>query len=148
MKRLLQVAGLSIGLTLAPMAALADVYRPSSSLELGLKLSGSPAPLGCIASSDGGVYNNHTTTGACSAFNNTGAALKGKLLLVYAPVAGRVLPGTTNAASVSATAGAATAGVPLKAGERVTLIMLNNQGWLAWLPAASGGAPLEVWELQ
>lgn len=134
-------------LALAPLVASADTYRPDTPLLLALRLSGTPIPLGCISSSDGAAYNNHTTSGGgCSAFENTGIALKGKTLLVYAAAAGRILPGTANTASTTATAGGATAGVPVKAGERVVIVMGNTYGWLAWKPDASGNS-LEVWEL-
>lgn len=139
---------LALCLLIAPLVASADYYRPDSVLQLSLRVNGTPIPLGCISSADGASYNNHTTSGGgCSAFNNTGIALEGKTLLVYAAAGGRVLPGTLNTASTVATAGAATAGVPLKAGERAIIVMTNTHGWLAWKPDASGNS-LEVWELQ
>jgi hypothetical protein len=100
-------------------------------------VNGSITFLGTIVSA-GTAINNHTTA---SAFNNTGDALGGKVLLLQATAALYLLPGTSNAASVTSTNG-----VKLGADERVIVTMSGSQGWLAQIPV-SGSANLKVWEL-
>lgn len=134
----------AMGLLIAKVA-LADQAELAtmSQLELEKRLYAVPRPLGVIAST-GTTKNNHDTA---AAFNNTGDALKGKILLLRSSVAARFLPGTANTAATVATAGQATTGVPIAAGERVVVVMTDTYGWVAYLPD-SGSGNLEVWELK
>jgi hypothetical protein len=96
-------------------------------------LSGTPVYLGTIAATT--TKNNHDTT---TAFNNTGAALGGKTLLIQADAACHMRPGTTNAVTVTTGNG-----IYLAALERVVICMGETYGWLAVV----GAANVKVWEL-
>jgi hypothetical protein len=102
-------------------------------------LNGCPSYLGVIVATT--TKNNHDTA---VPFNNTGEALKGKVLLLQSDAAFYLLPGTTNAATV-ATSGATT-GVLVAANERVVMVMGSSYGWVAAV-AVSGTANVKVWEL-
>lgn len=140
-RRTLAVLAAFVFLALAPGHATAQ-RRPNTELDAILRTYGSPIPLGVITS-DGTSKNNHSTA---VAFNNTSNALKGKVLLVYAVVAGVMLPGDANSASTTATTGQATTGVPLVAGQLAIITMHETLGWLAWKATVSGD--LQVWELR
>ncbi len=99
-------------------------------------LNGSPQFLGVIVATT--TKNNHDTA---AAFNNTGDALKAKVLLVQPDAACYVLAGTLNTATVTAANG-----VRLEANEKYVLTMRDSEGWLAGL-AVSGTANIRVWEL-
>ena len=85
--------------------------------------------------------NNHDTA---TPFNNSGDALKGKLLMLQPDTACRVNVGTTNAAA-AATSGA-NKGPHLAADERVQVDMSGSYGWVACV-ADSGTTNLDVYEL-
>jgi hypothetical protein len=110
--------------------------KPLNGLPLADALNGSPTHLGTIVATT--TKNNHDTA---SAFNNTGDALKGKLLMLQPDAACYVLAGTTNAATVTTTNG-----VKLAADERVLIRMRENQGWLACV-SVTGTTNCRVWEL-
>lgn len=82
--------------------------------------------------------NNHDTA---SAFNNTGEALKGKVLLVQPDAACYILAATTNAGTVTTSNG-----LKLIADQTYVIMMTEAHGWLACL-SVSGTANLKVWEL-
>jgi hypothetical protein len=100
-------------------------------------LSGSPSFLGTIVATT--TKNNHDTA---TPFNNTGEALKAKILLIQPDAACYILPGSTNAATVTTANG-----IKLGADERVIITMTSNEGWLCAL-AVSGTANVKVWELR
>jgi hypothetical protein len=121
-------------------------YRPTSQLEVDLRLSGTPIPLGRIFSPDGGVFTNESTQ---TKFANTGVRLKGKVLLLKFDIAGRLLPVIDGDGGVTALPERVNTGVPFVAGERVITTMSNANGDLAWLPDAyAADAGVNVWELQ
>ena len=99
-------------------------------------LNGCPSYLGVIVATT--TKNNHDTA---AAFNNTGEALKGKVLLLQSDAAFYLYPGTTNAATASTTNG-----VLVAANERVVMVMGSSYGWVAAL-SVSGTANVKVWEL-
>lgn len=94
---------------------------------------GAPKFLGTIAATT--TINNHDTA---TPFNNTGDALKNKCLLIQPDADCHVLPGITNAATVTTTNG-----LKIGADERVVLTMGSDMGWLAVV----GAANVKVWEL-
>ena len=98
---------------------------------------GWPSYLGTITST-GTSVNNHSTS---SAFNNTGDALKGRMLQCQADAACYMLPGTTNAAAVTSANG-----VLIPANGTYVVTMGENDGWLAVI-SVSGTANVKVWEL-
>ncbi len=103
--------------------------------------SGAPAFLGKIVSADGGASTNTTTEMGASAFNGTGAALQGKMLLVQCGAVAYLLP-------VSAGDGGVTTatGVKVAADERVILTLTTDLKWLAVLQD-SASTTCRVWEL-
>jgi hypothetical protein len=102
-------------------------------------LRGVPVALGVIASTSGPASkNNHTTS---SAFNNTGEALSGKVLTLYASAAGYIAVGSDN--SVAATSSS----FPIAATTATTFRMRGSDKFLAFI-AASGTANLSVFEAQ
>lgn len=103
-------------------------------------LNGTPVKLGAVVATT--TKNNHDTA---VPFNNTGNALKGKVLLLHASAACNVnFAGADNTATASATATDTTYGVPLSANERVTVSIHNDYGWIAVV----GSATVTVWELK
>lgn len=101
-------------------------------------LSGTAKRLGVIQATT--TKNNHDTT---TAFNNTGEALKGKILLLHADAACNVNFGTANDVIAHATVTNANFGVPVAAGERIIVAMHRDYGWIAVV----GTANVTVWEL-
>lgn len=99
-------------------------------------LNGSPSYLGVIVATT--TKNNHDTA---APFNNTGDALKGRVLLLQPDAACYVLAGILNTATVTTTNG-----VKLQADERVILTMTASQGWLACV-SVTGTTNLKVWEM-
>jgi hypothetical protein len=99
-------------------------------------LSGTPVYKGTIVATT--TKNNHDTA---APFLNTGEALTGKVLLIQSDAAAYILPGTTNAATVTTANG-----VLLGAYDRVVIAMGQSYGWLAGL-SVSGTANIKVWEL-
>ena len=79
--------------------------------------------------------NNHDTA---VPFNNTGEALKGKVLLVQPDAACHILPGLLNTSTVTTTNG-----LKLAADQTYVIMMGSSYGWLAVV----GSASLKVWEL-
>jgi hypothetical protein len=141
MKRLTRVAalaGLAAALCwmLVPLAYAQS--RPAGEFPLVLKLNGSPQFLGVIQSTGASVTNHGTGV----PFNNTGVALKAKVLLLQPDAAGYVLGVTTNNAAVTTANG-----VKLAADERVIVTLLPTEGWLAWI-SSTGTTNLRVWEIQ
>ncbi len=100
-------------------------------------LSGTPKYLGVIDFT-GTSKTNHQAT---SVFNNTGAALTGKTLLLQCSAAVHILPVTTNDGTVTTATG-----VKLAADERVIISMGSTYGWLAAIQT-SGAGNLSFWEL-
>jgi hypothetical protein len=102
-------------------------------------INGSPSFLGVIVATT--TKNNHDTA---AAFNNTGDALKGKMLLLQPDTACwiRVGPLNTQTASATATAGS----IYLAARERVIVGMTRDNGFLACV-AVSGTTNLQVHEM-
>jgi hypothetical protein len=82
--------------------------------------------------------NNHDTA---VPFLNTGQALKGKVLAIYADAACYILAGTANTATVTSTNG-----LPMAAGETKVVVMDSTSGWLACV-SVSGTTNLKVWDL-
>lgn len=116
----------------------------SADLQFALALNGTPRYLGTIVATT--TKNNHDTA---TAFNNTGDALKGKLLLIQPDAACHINFGTTNAitAVTSQTAGAVS--VFIGANERVIVRMdpESGFGWIAAV-AVSGTANVKVFDLK
>lgn len=103
-------------------------------------LYGNPVHLGTIVATT--TKNNHDTS---TVFNDTGDALKGKMLLLQSDAAFYVRAGTVN--TITVTAGTATtAGVKVEAGEKYILSLGRDQGWIACL-SASGTATVQVFEM-
>ena len=98
-----------------------------------------------------GTYDATTTSKtnhqATTVFNNTGVALKGKVLCIYnaGSVDVRWHPTATNDGTTTNTRGA-TFGVPLAPGSFATVRMGETYGWLAVI-ATSSTANVDVWEL-
>ena len=114
--------------------------RLGSLPQLTQALNGSPTFLGVIVATT--TKNNHDTA---TPFNNTGDALKGKVLMLQADAACYVYPGTLNTATVT---GSATGnGVLLAVAERVIVTMAADQGWMACV-SVSGTTNLKIWELK
>jgi hypothetical protein len=111
------------------------VARMKSPSQHALQIDGTPVKLGTIIATT--TKNNHDTA---TPFNNTGDALKGKLLMLQPDAACYVSFGTTNAAT------AATTDVYLAAYERVLISMAENYGWIACV-SVSGTTNLKVWEM-
>lgn len=116
------------------LAALPAAARADGLLQFTMSLNGTPRYLGTIAAST--TKNNHDTA---APFNNTGSGLANKLLLIQCDAAAHILPGTTNATTVTTSNG-----VKLAADERVVVRMEEGYGWLA----AVGAANCKVWELR
>lgn len=100
------------------------------------RLSGTPVLLGTITATT--TKNNHDTA---VPFNNTGAALGGKLVMLQCDSACYVVTGTLNT-----TAATAATGVLLSSYERVVMWLGESYGWVAVLPV-SGTSVVKVWEL-
>jgi hypothetical protein len=98
-------------------------------------LFGAPTRLGVIVATT--TKNNHDTA---SAFNNTGDALAGKLLVIQPDTACYIAVGSLN------TQTAVTTSLKLEANERFVLNMGANHKFLACL-AVSGTTNLQVYEL-
>lgn len=81
--------------------------------------------------------NNDTAT----PFNNSGEALKGKVLLLQPDAACYILPGTLSTTTVTTTNG-----LKVGADQTYVIIMGAGYGFLACL-AVTGTANLKVWEL-
>jgi hypothetical protein len=97
---------------------------------------GSPSYLGTIVATT--TKNNHDTA---TPFNNTGDALKTKMLMVQPDAECYILAGTTNGATVTTGNG-----VYLDANEKFFITMKSGQGWLACVSLA-GTTNLKVWEM-
>lgn len=108
----------------------------SAELHYSRMVNGTPRYLGTIAANT--TTNNHDTA---SPFNNTGMALKGKVLLLQSDAACHVACGTTNAVTVTTSNG-----VKLAADERV-LIHMNEDDGYGWI-AVVGAANVKVFELK
>lgn len=104
---------------------------------LGAAIYGDPVYLGTIAATTTSK-NNHSTG---TAFNNTGEALKGKLLLVQPDVACYVRQVSANDGTASSTNG-----VKLAADQIFYLSMRSTKGWLACV-SVSGTVNLRVFEM-
>lgn len=102
-------------------------------------LYGSPQHLGTIIATT--TKNNHDTA---VPFNNTGDALKGKLLMLQGDAAFHYRAVTTNAGTVT-TGTSGTAGPKAEANEKVYIRVRSNEGWVACL-AVSGTANVQVFE--
>ena len=102
-------------------------------------LNGVPTALGVIVATT--TKSNHDTA---APFNNTGDALKCKVLLLQPDTACWIAFGTTNAvtASTVATAGS----IYLAARQLLPIVMTERHGWIACV-AVSGTTNLQVWEL-
>lgn len=100
---------------------------------------GAPVFLGVVAYTASSV-NNHDTG---APFNDTGDALKGKVLLIQVSTACSVYFGSSNAAAATTANG-----IYLNPNERAIVYMSPSSGW-GWIAAirdtASGN--LRVWEL-
>ena len=105
-----------------------------------LSLNGTPVFLGVIVATT--TKSNHDTA---TPFNNTGEALKGKVLLIQTDTACYVNFGTTNA--VTATGSATGGAVHLADKEKMKVIMNSNYGWIAAV-AVSGTSNVQIWELK
>lgn len=110
-----------------------------------VKYSGSPRFLGAISFTSTSKTNNDAT-----AFNNTGTALCGKVLLLQTDQDVYILPVNTATGAVTSSNG-----IKLLAGVTVTITMddLDSRdeagefyGWLAALRVSADGT-LKVWEL-
>lgn len=99
-------------------------------------LNGCPSYLGVIVATT--TKNNHDTA---VPFNNTGEALKGKVLLFQSDVAFYLYPGTTNAVTATTANG-----IYIAANVVYPLVMGSSYGWVAAL-SSSGTANVRVWEL-
>lgn len=133
MARLKQLTALLVLLACAPALA---ATRPFSLFELTERLYGSPSFLGVVVATT--TKNNHDTA---TPFNNTGEALKAKVLLVQCDAAAYVLAGTANTATVTTANG-----VKLAADEKAYIGMTAAQGWIAFL-SVSGTANCRCWEV-
>ena len=100
------------------------------------RLVGCPTRLGVIICTTS--KNNHDTA---TPFNNTGNALKGKLLVVQPDAACYINAVTANNGT------AATTDLKLDAGEKFYIQMGEDHGWLACI-AVSGTVNLQVYELR
>ncbi len=104
-------------------------------------LYSNPVHLGTIVATT--TKNNHDTA---VVFNDTGDALKGKMLLLQSDAAFYVRAGTVN--TITVTAGTSTpAGAKVEANEKYILNLGQEQGWIACL-SVSGTATIQVFELQ
>lgn len=101
-------------------------------------LNGNPTYLGEIIAGTGAAVNNHTTA---VPFNNTGAALTNKVVLLQGDVAFRVLSEEDNTPSVSSTNG-----VVVGSNDRIAIAMDSTHGWVSVI-AVTGTATVKVWEL-
>jgi hypothetical protein len=126
-------AALVLGLS-AP--ALAQ-ERVSSELGLIRQLNGTPLLLGTITTTT--TKNNHDTA---VPFSNTGNALKGMSVLVQCDGAAFLLPGTTNAVTVTAATG-----VYVEAREKFYMHAFNTYGWIAALSFSGASVACKVWQL-
>lgn len=98
-------------------------------------VNGMPVLLGKIVATT--TINNHDTA---TPFNNTGDALKTKVLLIQADAACHIAFGTTNAVT------ATTANLKLSADSIYTFVMGPDYGWLA-IVSVSGTTNVKVCEL-
>ena len=99
-------------------------------------LNGVPTYLGVVVATT--TKNNHDTA---VPFNDTGEALKGKVIMLQSDAAFYFNAGTVNTGTATTTNG-----VLVAAGERVILVMGSSYGWMACL-AVSGTANIKFWEL-
>jgi hypothetical protein len=99
-------------------------------------LNGVPVYLGVVVATT--TKNNHDTV---AAFNDTGEALKGKVVMMQSDAAFYFNCGTVNTATATTTNG-----VLVAAGERVVMLMGSSYGWIACL-SVSGTANVKFWEL-
>lgn len=104
--------------------------------DLTTTLNGVPTYLGVVVATT--TKNNHDTA---APFNNTGEALKGRVLMMQSDAAFYFNAGITNAITATTTNG-----VLVAAGERVILVMGSSYGWMACL-AVTGTANIKFWEL-
>lgn len=106
-------------------------------------LNGYPLYLGTVDATTTSKTNHEATT----PFNDTGEALKGKVLLIVnaGTVDIRIHPMALNNGVVSNSRGAGF-GVPVGAGERVTVRMGTSYGFMAVI-ATSSTANVDIWEL-
>jgi hypothetical protein len=120
------------------------VAHAGTELQLLIALNGTPRYLGTIVATT--TKNNHDTA---TPFNNTGDALKGKLLLIQTDAACYINFGTTNAITAVSSATTGAVSVKLNADERVIVRMdpESGYGWIAAL-AVSGTANIKVWDLK
>lgn len=109
--------------------------RNMNPVGFGARLNGVPVKLGVIVATT--TKNNHDTA---VPFNNTGNALKGKLLMFQPDAACYLMFGTAN--TITAT----TASVKIAADERVSVSMTEDHGWVACV-SVTGTTNLQVWEM-
>lgn len=112
------------------------ILRNTNPSSMSARLNGTPVLLGTIVATT--TKNNHDTA---VAFNNTGDALKGKLLMLQPDAACYIDFGTAN------TGTATTSAIKLAADERVVVSMTEAHGWVACV-SVSGTTNLRVWELR
>lgn len=104
--------------------------------ELVTNLNGTPNYLGVIVATT--TKNNHDTA---VPFNDTGEALKGKVLLIQPDAVCYIYVGTVNTATATTTNG-----IKVGADERVIIAMGSSYGWLACV-SSTGTTNCRVWEL-
>ena len=102
-------------------------------------LNGVPAFLGVIVATT--TKNNNDTA---APFNNTGEALKGKVILLSPDTACWINFGATSAVTASTTPTAGS--IFVNARERISVIMSETVGWVACV-AVTGTTNLQIWEL-
>lgn len=107
------------------------MYSSIETLAAGM---GTPAFLGVVTATT--TTNNH---GTAVPFND--GTLTNKVLLLQPDTACYILPGITNAATVTTANG-----VYLGANERVIMRMNGDMGWVACV-AVAGTTNLRIWEL-
>jgi hypothetical protein len=112
------------------------ILRNTNPASMAALLNGTPVLLGTVIATT--TKNNHDTA---TPFNNTGDALKGKLLMLQPDAACYINFATTNAGT------ATTSAIKLAADERVVVSMTEAHGWVACV-SASGTTNLRVWELR
>lgn len=109
---------------------------PLNGTLLDAAIYGDPVYIGTIVATT--TKNNHDTA---VAFNNTGEALKGMLLLVQPDAACYIRQVDTNAGTVTTTNG-----VKIAADQLFPVNMRSNKGWVACVPV-SGTVNLRVFQM-
>lgn len=113
--------------------------RHLSQQQFGIVLNGSPSYLGSIVTTSAAAKNNHDTA---VPFNNTGAGLSGKVLLIQVSAACYFLGKITNSAAVTTATG-----VKLAADERVIVTLTKDEGWFSVI-RDSADVTVKVFELR